>query len=133
MDDAAVFAHGIQRRRTFAIPDQIGVAIVLEDRHAMLLGELEHFGTPRFWQNRAGWILHRRHRVNVFRANVAALEIVERRGQRIHAHAIAVERNADRVDAKPRPAIERALIGFGFGDDGIAARQQNAVDQIERL
>ena len=61
------------------------------------------------------------------------VEIVERRGQRVHAHAVAVERNADGIDAEPGPAIERALVGLGLGDDGIATRQQDAVDQIERL
>ena len=52
-----------------------------------------------------------------FGAHAAALEIVERCGQRVHAHAVAVERNADGVDAEPGPAIERALIGLGLGDD----------------
>ena len=133
MDDAAVLAHRMQRRRPLAVPDQVGIAIVLEDRHAVLFGEPQHFVPARFAQDRAGRILHGRDGVDVFRPDAAALEIVERRGQRVHAHAVAVERNADGVDAEPGPAIERALIGLGLGDDGVAARQQDAVDQIERL
>ena len=30
-----------------AVPDQVGVAIVLEDRHAILFGEFEELGAPR--------------------------------------------------------------------------------------
>ena len=123
----------MQRRRPLAVPDQVGIAIVLEDRHAVLFGEPQHVVPARFAQNRAGRILHGRDGVDVFRPDAAALEIVERRGERVHAHALAVERNADGVDAEPGPAIERALIGLGLGDDRIAARQQDAVDQIERL
>ena len=36
-----------------------------------------------------------------FGADAAPLEIVERGGERIHAHAVAVERDADGVDAEP--------------------------------
>ena len=104
MDDAAVLAHGVERRRPPAVPDQIGVAIVLEDRHAVLLGEPQQLDAARFAQDRAGRILHRRDGVDVFRPHAAALEIVERSGERVHAHAVAVERNADGVDAEPRPA-----------------------------
>ena len=30
-------AHGVERGRALAVPDQVGIAIVLEDRHAILL------------------------------------------------------------------------------------------------
>ncbi len=133
MDDAAMLAQRVQRRRPLAVPDQVGIAIVFEDRHTVLFGELQHVQPARFAQNGAGWILYGRNGVDVFRPDAAALEIVERRSQRVHAHALAVERNADGVDAEPGPAIERALIGLGLGDDRIAPRQQDAVDQIERL
>ena len=123
MDDAAVLAQRVQRRRPLAVPDQVGIAIVLENRHAVLFGKPQHFVPARLAQNRAGRILHGRDRVDVFRPDVAALEIVERRGERVHAHAVAVERNADGIDAEPGPAIERALIGLGLGDDGVAARR----------
>ena len=104
MDDAAVLAHGVERRRPPAVPDQIGVAIVLEDRHAVCsrraaaarAGALRS-GSCRSDFARSGWC-------RCISAGRAALEIVERGGERIHAHALAVERNADGVDAEPRPA-----------------------------
>ena len=78
MNDAAVLAHGIQRRRPFAVPDQIGIAIVFEDRDAVLPGEPEHLVPARFRQDRAGRILHGRDGVDVFGAHAAGFEIVER-------------------------------------------------------
>ena len=53
--------------------------------------------------------------------------------QRVHPHALMIERDADRVDAKPGQPVQRALIAVPLDDDGIAARQQRRVDEIERL
>ena len=53
-----------------------------------------------------------------------ALEVGERCRQRVHPHALLVERDADRVDAEPRQPVERALIGLLLDQHGVAARQQ---------
>src|SRR5437764_644707 len=53
--------------------------------------------------------------------------------KRIHAHPVVVERNTDRVDAEPGKARQRALIAVFLADDGVAAREQRAVHQVERL
>lgn len=126
-------AHGMERRRPLAAPDQIGVAVILEDRHAVFLRQRQEFAPPRFIQDRAGRILHGRNRINIFRADALAPEVFERLRKRIHAHAAAVKRNADGIDAEPIKPCQRALIGRLLDDDGVAARQQDAVDQIERL
>ena len=104
MHDAAVPAHGVDRRRPLAVPDQVGVAIVLEHRHAVRLRQLQQFGAARLRHDGAGRVLHGRDGVDVFRAHAAALEVVERVRQRVHAHAVAVERDADGVDAEPASA-----------------------------
>ena len=39
----------------------------------------------------------------------SALEVGERGGERIDAHALAVERDAHGVDAEPGKPVERAL------------------------
>jgi len=87
----------------------------------------------RFAQDRSGRILHRRHRVDVFGPYAPALEAIERRGQRVNAHALAIERNANGFDAETLQAGERALIGGLLDDDRVAAREQDSVHQIERL
>ena len=97
-------AHGVERGRALAVPDQVGIAIVLEDRHAVLLGRAEQLGAALLRHDGAGRVLHGRDGVDVFRPDAAALEVVERGRQRVHPHAVAVERNADRVDAEPRIA-----------------------------
>ena len=68
-----------------------------------------------------------------FGLDAAALEVGERLGQRVHPHAVLVERNADRVDAKPGQPVQRALIGVALDDHGIAAGEQRRVDEVERL
>ena len=133
MDDAAVLAHGIERVRPLAVPDQIRIAIIFEDRNAELRGEAEHFAATRFAQDRSSRILHGRHRVDVFRPHAAALEIIERGGERVHAHALAIQRNADGGDAKTLQSRQRALIGRLLDDHGVTAREQYSVHQIERL
>ena len=133
MDDAAVPAHRVERGRALAVPDQVGVAIVLENRHAVLCGELQELGAARLGHDGAGRVLHGRDGVDVFRRDAAALEVGERRRQRVHPHALMVERNADHIDAEPGQPVQRALIGVALDDDGVAARQQRRVDEVERL
>ena len=53
--------------------------------------------------------------------------------QQVHPHSVPVERNPDHLDAEPRQPVQRALIGVLLDDDGIAARQQRGVDEVERL
>ena len=89
-------AHGIERGRALAVPDQVGIAVVLENRHAILFGELQEFGAARLRHDGAGRVLHGRDGIDVFRRDAAALEIGERRRQRVHPHALMVQRNADR-------------------------------------
>ena len=40
-------AHGMDRGRPLAVPDQVGVAVVLENRHAVVLRQSEQFGAAR--------------------------------------------------------------------------------------
>ena len=98
MDDVAGLAHGVDRGRALAVPDQIGIAIVLEDRHAILLRQSEHLGAARLRQDRAGRVLHRRDGVDVFWRDAVLLELSERFRQRVDPDTMVVERDTDRVD-----------------------------------
>src|SRR5262244_3673088 len=133
MDHAAGLAHGVERWRPPPAPNQVGVAIVLEDRHAIVLRQPEKLASAMLRHDGAGRILHGRDRVDVLRPDVAALEIGERRRQCLHTHAVLVERNADRLDAQAIEPRERALIGVLLDDNGVAACEQHAVDEVERL
>ena len=88
MDDAAVLAHRMERGRALAVPDQVGIAVVLEDRHAVLLRQLQQFGAARLGHDGAGRVLHGRDGVDVFRRDAAALQVGQRRRQRVHPHAV---------------------------------------------
>ncbi len=56
MDDAVVARHAAQRLRPLSVPDQIRVALVLEDRHAVGLRELRAIrrAVPRSSRSRSG-------------------------------------------------------------------------------
>ena len=45
-----------------------------------------------------------------FSPGASTLEIVERGRERVHPHAVALERNADRGDAEPVQPVDRALV-----------------------
>ncbi len=133
VDDAAVPAHGVDRGRPLAVPDQVGIAVVLEDRHAVLLRQFQHLRAAGLRHDRASRVLHGRDGVDVFRRDAAALVVGERGRQRVHPHALIVQGNADRLDAEPRQPGQCALIGLLLDQHGVAARQQGLVDEIERL
>src|ERR1700719_4592285 len=109
MDDAAVPAHGVEGRGSAAVPDEISVAVVLEDRDPVGFRQPQELAPALLAHDGAGRILHGRDRVDVFGTDVAALEVVERGGQRIQAQALAVERYADRLHAQPGEPGERTL------------------------
>ena len=130
----AMLAHGVERGRPLVIPDEVGVAVVLEDRHAVGFGELEHFDAAGLGQDacrsgsaRSGWCRCISARTPRRLRSSSALESASIRMPSL------VERDADDVDAEPRQPVDRALVAVLLDDDGVAARQQHAVDQIERL
>src|SRR5262252_9787254 len=133
VDDAAALAHGVERRRPPAVPDEVGVAIILENRYVVLFRQAQQLVTALLAQDRAGRILHGRDGVDVFGADAAALEVVKRGGHGVGPHAVAVERDAHGVDAQSREPRQRALIAFLLDEDGVSARKQRAVDEVERL
>ncbi len=133
MDHAALLAHGIDRGRTLAAPGEVGVAIVFEDRHAIVARQLQHLGAAALGQDRAGRVLHRRDGVDIFRRDAAPLVVGERGSQRIDPDAVLVEGNADGIDAEPCEPVQRALIGLLLDQHGVALRQQRVVDEVERL
>jgi hypothetical protein len=98
-----------------------------------LLRERQELATARLAQDGAGRILHGRDGVDELGSDAATREVGERGRHDVRPHAVAVERNADGVDAEARKPVQRALIAFLLDDDRIPAREKYAVDEIERL
>src|SRR5262245_21145056 len=73
VNDASAPAHGVERGRPPAVPDQVGVAIILENRHVVLFRQAQQLVAALFAQDRAGRILHGRDGVDVFGADAAPL------------------------------------------------------------
>ena len=133
MDDAAVLAQGVKGRRPAAVPGEIGVAVVLEDRHCVAFRQPQQVEAALFRHDGAGRVLHGRNGVDVFGVDAAAREILERRLHRIDAHALTVERDAYRLDPEPRQPVQRALVAVPLDEHSVARGEQESVDQIEPL
>ena len=86
MDDAGALAHGIDRGWAAAVPDQVGIAVVLEDRHAVLFRQLEQLETALLPHDGAGRVLHGRDGVDVFGVD-AATRVAPRARPRAHPSA----------------------------------------------
>ena len=54
----AVAVEGPQRRRSLTVPQQIGVAVVLEHGHPVPAGQGQHLGAAGQGQHRSGRVLH---------------------------------------------------------------------------
>ena len=133
MDHAFAPGHGVERRRPLAAPDQVGIALVLEDHDAVFGGELQQLGAARLAHDGAGRILHRRDRVDVLGLDTLLLQLLELLLQHVEPQAFVVERDADRVDAELDEPGERAAVGLLLDQDGVALADQQAVDQVEAL
>ena len=132
-DDAFAPGHGVERARALAAPDQVGIALVLEDHDAILGGDLQQLGAARLAHDGAGRILHRRDRVDVLGRDALLLQLLELLLQHVEPQALAVERDADHVGAELVQLGERTAIGLLLDDDGIAPCHEQAVDQVEAL
>jgi hypothetical protein len=132
-DHALAAGQRMDRRRPLAGPHQVRIALVLEDHGLVFAGERDQLLAALHRHDRAGRILHRRDGVDVLGRDALGLEVGERRLQRIHAHAVIVERDADDVDAELRQPGQRAAVGLLLDQDGVALAEQQRVHQVEAL
>jgi len=72
-------------------PDQIGIAFVFEDRHAILLAQTEHLAAPCQGHDRAHRILQCGNSIDVLGGNATLAESVKSRGQGVHAHTLFIQ------------------------------------------
>ncbi len=133
MDHALAVRHGVERARPIARPDQVGIALVLEDHHAVFGRELDQLGAARLAHDRAGRVLHRRDGVDVLGLDAFLLQLLELGLQQVEAQALAVERDADDVGADLGELGQRAAVGLLLDQDGVALGDQQAVDQLKPL
>src|SRR5271166_73273 len=119
--DHLLRVHRKQGRRAAAVPGQIRVAFVLEDRDAVLFRQGEQFLAAPARQDRAGRVLHRWDSIDVFGYGSLAPEILQNAGECVYPEALVVERRADHIDAETLQLGQGAAIGELLEDDGVAA------------
>src|SRR5438270_7457061 len=131
--DHLLRVHRIQRWRTRPRPTQVGIALVLENRDAVLAGQCEQLLAALARQDRAGRVLDRRDRIDVFRYDIFSPEVLEDPSERIDPQAVVIERRADDVDAEALELGQRAALSEFFENDGVAALEQQLIDKIDAL
>jgi hypothetical protein len=97
---------GLEPRGRLLLEVEIAVEIALHHRHTVLEGEVEDAAPALGRQHRARGILERRDQIDEL-GPVAG----ERFLQRLDAHAIVIDRNADDVRAGPPEGEEGAGVG----------------------
>ena len=123
----------VERRRRAVLPGEIGVALVLEDRHTVLGRQLQQSVPTLDRHDRAGRVLDGRDRVNELRGDPPALQVLQDLFKSIHADAVVVERGRDDVGAEPLHLADRPAIGELLNDHRIAGLDEGGVEEIHAL
>ena len=128
VDDDAGRVLGLQRRRRLLLEVEIPVEIALHDRHPVLERELQHAAASLGGQHRARGILERRDEIDELRP-VARQCLL----QRVDAHAVVVDRQADDVGTGPPEREERARVRGALREDHVARREEGAGEDVQPL
>ena len=119
---------GLERRGRLLLEVEIPVEVALHDRHPVLERELQHAAPSLGGQHRARGILERRDEIDELRP-------VARQGllQRVDAHAVVVDRQADDVGPRPPEREERARVGRALREDHVAGSEEGAGEDVQPL
>src|SRR5215472_11419513 len=109
--------HRIQGRRARTVPGQIGIAFVFKDRDIMLSRQGEQLLAAFARQDRTGRVLDRRDRIDVFRNDTLALQVLDDPAKSLDLQPFVVERRADNVGPEALELGQGAAIGEFFKDD----------------
>src|SRR6516162_6341790 len=132
MDDL-LRIHRIERWRASAVPGQVCVALVFKDWNTVLSRQCKQLLAALARQNRAGRVLDRRDRVDVFRNDALSLEVIEDPGDRVDLQPLIVQRRANDVDTEALQLSQRAAISEFFEDDRVTSLKQKMVDEVDSL
>ena len=123
----------IQGRRCAARPHQIGVALILEDRHAVLLCQRDHLVPPVQRHHGPGRVLDRRDGVDEFGPHPLGLQIREDAFQRIHFDAVFIHRHGDDLRPRRRKTGNRTRVTKLLQQHRVAGIKEQPRDHIDRL
>jgi hypothetical protein len=102
-------------------------------RHAVFDRHLEEL-LPAFERHdAAGRVLDGRDRVDVFRGDALALEVLKDVGERVDLDAVFIERCANDLLALALQLGDRAAIGEFLEDHRVADFEQHGVDEVDAL
>ena len=129
--DHAIGVERVDRRQRVAAEAQEAVRVVLDDREAEAMRELDEALAPGQRQRRAARVLERRDHVQE-RRRTRPPEIVL---ERIDIEPVLVHRHADRLGAGAAQQDQRAVVGRRLDEDALGARalDQQLRQEQERL
>ena len=107
----ALLVEGLDRRQRLAGIAQVAVGVVLEDHHAVLLGEIVELFALLEAHRDAGGVLEIRDRVDELDVFLRP----ERLFERFHVHAVRIHRDADELRAVGAEVVQRADEARRFG------------------
>src|SRR5690606_29066107 len=131
IDHAVIAGHAAHGLRTLAVPHEVGIALVLEDRHAVALAELDHSLAPLGRQDARRRILYRWDRVEILGPYALGLEVGEDTPERFDVEALLVERRRNHVDAEAPHSAQKAAVTRFLDDDRVTLFEQQRIDELE--
>ena len=114
--------------RRLLLEVEVPVEVALHHRHPVLDGELQHAAAALGRQHRARGVLEGRDQVDELRPVTR-----ERLLQRVDAHAVVVDRQADDVGPRPPEREERARIGGALRQDDVARGEESPGEDVQPL
>ena len=134
MDDAAGVERVQRGRRLDAVPQQVGVALVLEDRDVVFARERDQRVAAIQRQDRRGGVLDGRDRVDEFRRDAAAPSA---RPIAAASASITMPSASSFMPSIFAPslaeAVHRALVAEFLDEHGVARIDQQLADHVEAL
>ena len=132
VDHAVVAGHGPHGGRAAAVEGEVRVAVVLEDRHVVGLGEGQDLGAARRAHHRRRRVLHGRDGVDELRPHTLRLQVGQRLAEGCRRQPVTVDRHPDDLGAPALHARQRAAVGLLLDDDGVALGDQRAEHELQR-
>ena len=127
VEHAAVLVQGMDRRGPLAAPDQVGITVVLEDRHVVLAGQGQKLQAPLAAHDGARGVLDGRDGEDVLGLAASAFQVGQGGGQPVHAHAAVVQVDPQGFHAAAVQAAQGAGVVLGLDDYQIPGVQEQGV------
>ena len=121
----AGFREGVNGKLSQRLVADVAVGVVLDDRQAILTGQLQQASPSIARQGRTRGILIARGGVDERRPFADPVLALENVGQRVHTHAMLIEWHADELQPELLEHADRAAVLEFFENDAVARARES--------